>query len=255
MKRRKFIQLATLACSCPSCLLSIVHASEKGSAHHWSYDGVTGPNSWGELSSEYTICGAGREQSPVDLTQEIPAMLGDVTPRWVPIKTRIFNNGHTVQIDCDAGSTVVVDGVEYSLIQFHFHHPSEHTINGKYFPMEVHFVHKGDAGLAVLGVMLIEGTANPLIDLLWQQFPNNTGERFEIAAPIMPAALLPPSSTTYRYAGSLTTPPCSEVVSWVVYHRPVMLSSTQINRFAGLFANNARPVQKLNRRKLLIDLF
>jgi len=182
-------------------------------------------------------------------------MVGDVTPRWAPVKARIGNNGHTIQVDCDPGSTVIVDGFEYNLLQFHFHHPSEHTIDGRYFPMEVHFVHRNDFGLAVLGIMVIEGAPNPLIEMLWQQIPTHAGEKSEISTPILPTALLPPSATTYRYSGSLTTPPCSEIVSWIVYHRPVELSPQQIARFAMLFANNARPVQSLNRRKLLFDLF
>lgn len=253
MKRRDFIQAVTLSCVCPTCLKE-VFASEQDSPH-WSYEGEIGPQAWGNITPEFAICGAGREQSPIDLTHAIPSMVGDVTPKWIPMRARIGNNGHTIQIDCDPGSTVIVDGVEYALLQFHFHHPSEHTIDGKYFPMEVHFVHRSEAGLAVLGVMLVEGAANPLITTLWQQMPTHGGEKFDLNAPILPSALLPPSATTYRYSGSLTTPPCSEIVSWIVYHRPVELSPQQIADFSNIFANNARPIQAQNRRKLLLDIF
>lgn len=222
---------------------------------HWSYDGAGAPDKWGQLSPDYAACGTGREQSPVNFDQPIAALLDPPSPRWVAMPLEVVNTGHAIQVNCAKGSTLELDGVSYDLIQYHFHHPGEHRFNGVAFEMEVHFVHRAaNGGLAVLGVMIARGGANDTLETIWRNLPARAGETAAPNLQLQPAGLLPKSSASFRYAGSLTTPPCSETVSWVVYRTPITASAEQIEAFAKLFPNNARPVQPLNRRKLLLDL-
>ena len=249
MLRRDFLNKAGAAlCACGFC--SSAHAD--GHAPHWSYEGEGGPAKWGELSPEYALCSTGKEQSPIDLTKAIASALPDPAPAWKPIPLKVLNNGHTIQVDAAGGGTLVLDGAAYELLQFHFHPPSEHVIDGRPAAMEVHFVHKGTDGYAVLGVMIVEGPANPVLESIWSVMPPQTGS---VNGPglIDFRPLLPSDQVSYRYAGSLTTPPCGEVVQWVVFRKPVTASIAQLQRFAELFPNNARPLQPLNRRKLLLD--
>lgn len=222
---------------------------------HWTYDGAGAPDKWGQLSGDYAACGAGHEQSPINLDQPIAALLDPPKPHWAAMPLEVVNNGHTIQVNCAKGSSLELDGVSYDLIQYHFHHPSEHQLNGVAFEMEVHFVHRAANGaLAVLGVMIARGEASDALETIWRNLPAKAGETAKPNLQFQPAGLLPRSSASFRYAGSLTTPPCSETVSWVVYRTPITASAEQIAAFAKLFPNNARPVQPLNRRKLLLDL-
>ncbi len=253
MHRRTFLSAAAAAvCACPSCLA--VASESHGQAPHWSYSGKTAPETWGRLSSEYAACSTGREQSPVNLTRAIPAVTGNPVLQWGDTPLRVLNNGHTIQVDVAPGSSMMLDGDFFQLLQFHFHHPSEHTVDGVHYPLEAHFVHRGPTGLAVLGVMFVEGPAHPTLAAIWDLMPPLPGSARDAAAAISPIHLLPADPTTWRYAGSLTTPPCSEVVSWAVFRQPVTASPQQLQSFAALFPNNARPVQPLNRRKLLLDV-
>lgn len=247
MDRRTFLTAAAALCACPTC-------AALAAEPHWAYSGKRGPDAWGRLSRDYAACGIGREQSPIDLTPSIPAVLGDPVIQWRPTPLVVVNNGHTVQVDAAPGSSLLLDGEVYRLVQFHFHHPSEHTVAGVAYPLEIHFVHQGASGLAVLGVMAIAGPAHPTLGAIWAMMPPQPGSVRDPDAMLDPASLLPSEATTWRYAGSLTTPPCSEVVSWVIYRRPITASPEQLQAFAALFPNNARPVQPLNRRKLLLDL-
>ena len=197
----------------------------------------------------------GKEQSPIDLTKPIAAIMGDPVPAWRPLPLKVLNNGHTIQVDCAGGGNLALDGKSYELLQFHFHHPSEHTVDGAAFDMECHFVHKAaDGGLAVLGVMIAKGAANPALEAIWQVMPTKGGETAIGSGMLDPSMLLPKDTVTFRYAGSLTTPPCSEVVQWVVFRQAITASADQLAQFAKLFSNNARPVLPLNRRKLLLDV-
>lgn len=255
MDRRSFLRGATgAACLCGACGGSIAQAVAAEGAH-WAYEGHGGPKEWGALSPEYAACSMGREQSPVDLTKPIAAIIGDPMTAWRPVPLRVQNNGHTIQVDCAGGGSLMLDGKSYDLLQFHFHHPSEHTVDGAFFDMECHFVHKAaDGGLAVLGVMIAKGGANPALEAIWQIMPAKGGESTTASSMLDPSMLLPKDPVTFRYAGSLTTPPCSEVVQWVVYRQAITASAEQLAAFAKLFPNNARPVQPLNRRKLLLDV-
>ncbi len=234
-----------------SCLtLSSAYAAE---GPHWTYEGHGAPAEWGALSPDFAACERGHEQSPIDLHAAIPAMLADPVVQWEPTPLKILNNGHTIQVDVAPGSKMMLAGEEFSLAQFHFHHLSEHTVEGKHAQMEIHFVHKGASGLAVLGVLVEEGPANPLIAKIWDKMPKKEGAVTVPDAMISPQELLPAGdATAWRYAGSLTTPPCSEVVSWVVLHKPITMSAEQLAAFAALYPNNARPIQPLYRRQLLL---
>ncbi|CCG39732.1 carbonic anhydrase [Magnetospirillum molischianum] len=221
---------------------------------HWSYEGHGGPAEWGQLSPNFEACGAGKDQSPVDLHGALPARLSPVKISYRPQPLTLVNNGHTIQVNQAPGNFITFEGERYDLIQYHFHTPSEHTVNGKPAPLEVHLVHKGvESGkLAVLGVTLVPGKANPLIQAVWDAAPTEAGAAKDVPAiRLDPATLLPAKRAYFRYEGSLTTPPCSEVVHWVVFKQPVTASQAQIDTFAKLFPNNARPVQPINRRFIL----
>lgn len=249
MDRRQLLRSAAgiAVAGCSLCLASAARASRG----HWGYEGEAGPAHWAELDEGNAACGLGSQQSPIDLDAPVRAVVRDVEIHWGGSKLAVVNNGHTIQANTDAGSYSMIAGKRFDLKQFHFHHPSEHHIAGKPFPMEIHFVHAAaDGALAVLGVMMAEGTANDTIGQVWDVMPSSKGE---VSAPdmIAPAHLLPAGRAFYRYAGSLTTPPCSEIVTWTVYDEPIEASGAQIGAFAGLFPNNARPLQKLHRRFLL----
>jgi len=163
---------------------------------------------------------------------------------------RIIDNGHTVQVNYGSGSSIVVNGVKFSLVQFHFHKPSEERIEGKSFDMVVHLVHKNMMGnLAVVAVMLRNGAPNPLVQTLWTHLPLQSGkEAMPKGVTINAAQFLPTDQSYYTFLGSLTTPPCTEGVLWLVMKTPMQVSRSQIAAFSRLYENNARPVQQANRR-------
>jgi len=227
-------------------------AEEHGA--HWSYDGPTGPSAWGSLSHEFEACTGGHQQSPVDLRAAVPAHLSPITTTYQAQPLTVVNNGHTLQVNLAPGNFIVFEGERYNLLQYHFHTPSEHTIAGQPAPMEVHLVHKNQntGALVVLGVMLVPGEANPVLEAVLTSAPAEAGPPREVSdVKLDPARLLPASRDYFRYEGSLTTPPCSEVVHWVVFKQPVTVSAAQIDAFAKRFPHNARPVQPANRRFLL----
>lgn len=233
------------------------HDDDHGMDHAaWSYEGETGPAFWASLSDEYAACGAGTQQSPIDIDTAtvLDAQIDPVVPAWNPSEYDVVNNGHTIQVDVEGENSVVVNGAVYNLAQFHFHHPSEHTIDAAAAPMEAHFVHMASDGqsAAVIGVMIEEGEENPVLAQIWGQIPAAVGE-VDGAGTVDPNGLLPASLDYYNYAGSLTTPPCSEIIDWVVLQEPITASKEQIDAFAALYPMNARPVQDLNRRKILAN--
>lgn len=222
----------------------------------WGYEGDADPSVWAELSDEFKACGAGHEQSPIDLDVHnlIPSTFEPVGLHWVPFAPSFLNNGHTLQVNTNGEAGYAeLGGVRFELLQFHFHHRSEHSINGAHAPMEVHFVHRSDIGkLLVIGVMVAEGAGNPDIETLWSKMPE-VGAEIAIDTLIDPLSMVPRDHASYRYAGSLTTPPCSEIVTWNVFATPVPFSNYQITTFSAQYDNNARPIQPMNRRFVLTD--
>lgn len=227
-------------------------ADAGGGEVHWSYEGDTGTDLWGGLDPSYAVCDNGVQQSPINLADAIPAGGGELRIQWQPTGGQVVNNGHTIQVNTEAGSAITLEGRQFSLLQFHFHLPSEHTADGSSFPMEVHFVHQAEEGdLAVIGVFMDSGEADAAIQAVWDAIPGVD----ESPAPLPefdPNALLPEGRGYSRYAGSLTTPPCSEVVSWVVMGESITVSQAQIDAFAARYPMNARPVQPLHRRFILM---
>jgi carbonic anhydrase len=217
---------------------------------HWAYEGTEGPAHWSEMSKDFAAC-SGRHQSPVDLKGERKGDNEDVSLAWKPFAPVVVNNGHTIQAQAATGNTTKFGDKTYVFRQMHFHRQSEHSIDGKLSPMEAHFVHEGPGGkLLVLGVLINEGKANAEIAKLWKVVPGKQGEA--TAKEVVDfAKLVPASSVFYRYAGSLTTPPCSEIVEWVVFGEPITASKEQIATFARLYPNNNRPVQSLNDRTIV----
>lgn len=245
MDRRSFIKGFAGLALCPVC----AGAAAAGEPH-WGYEGGEGPEYWGKLSEEFRACAIGRGQSPIDLDHPQRADLPKLDPRYAAGFPRIANNGHTVQIDAAPGNRLVVGEDVYDLIQFHFHRPSEHRLRGRRFPLECHFVHRGtDGGLAVLGVLLARGRANGAFETILAHAPQQAGASAALTG-LDVSGLLPDAGRYVRYSGSLTTPPCSEGVDWIVLTTPVEVAETQVARFAALYPNNARPVQPRNRRIL-----
>lgn len=221
---------------------------------HWGYGGEGGPENWGELKSEYGAC-KGNQQSPINIQtqQALGAKLTKIKFDWKDSALNIKNNGHTIQANYDGGSSIEVNGHKFDLLQYHFHTPSEHALNGKLYDMEVHFVHKAANGdLAVVGVFFKDGAENKALKTVWDNMPSAEGEKKVAGVTINAKDLLPANTSKYyHYMGSLTTPPCTEVVNWYVLENPIEASKTQIQALADLFKANNRPVQPLNRRFVL----
>ncbi len=218
----------------------------------WSYGGDTGPQSWARLKPEFNLCALGKRQSPINI-EDGNTLVGPAEPvqfNYTPSNGTVVNNGHTIQVDVQGENAIVVRGVRYKLLQFHFHTPSEEQINSQRYAMVAHLVHKSDEGqLAVVAVLLAPGVANPLIDKVWTYMPLDTGDQVRMPRELLNLnELLPADQRYYQFMGSLTTPPCSENVLWMVFKQPMQISRAQYRLFTQLYANNARPVQALNGR-------
>ncbi len=213
-------------------------------APHWSYEGAGGPQAWARLQPEFAQCATGLRQSPIDIQGGVRVQLDPIAFDYKPGAVRVIDNGHTVQVNVAPGSTLEILGRRYELKQFHFHRPSEERIDGKPFDMVVHLVHKDAEGrLAVVAVLLERGSAQPVVQTVWNNLPLEKGDEVPVRAPLDPSGLLPAERGYYTYMGSLTTPPCSEGVLWMVMKTPQPVSAEQLGIFARLYPMNARPVQ------------
>ncbi len=248
-----FLIVGTTACSKEE-----VHTepTAQTAAHHWTYSGEEGPEHWGEIDPANTACVNGTEQSPIDIeTAKVDKneSLGELSLKYEPVKVSLQNNGHTIQANVQEGNAQITIGDKtYKLAQFHFHLPSEHELDGKAYEMELHLVHKTEAKeLAVLGVLLKSGGENTEFAKFWSSIPKEKTEAdLAVESTIDLNALLPADKTYFRYAGSLTTPPCSQGVTWTVLKTPVEMSTAQIDAFKAIFPLNARPVQDLKSREV-----
>lgn len=222
---------------------------------HWAYEGAEGPHAWGRIDAAWRACSVGREQSPIDLGGTVMARQGRIAELFVSTPLILFNNGHTVQAALEKASTLTIDGTPYASLQFHFHHPSEHTVRGKAYPAELHLVHRSAKGeLAVLGIFIeIGARENPAFEALIAKLPRASGDSVPFKAPVDLAALLEDrpgaDEAVYAYHGSLTTPPCSEGVRWTVRERPVAVSFRQMQRLVAVLGESARPVQPVFDRR------
>ena len=243
--QKKFIGVFVLTAGL--CTSAVVVS---GGKLHWTYSGYEGPEHWGELDVEFSTCSTGKNQSPINLTGMIE---GDLSPINIDYKAgghEILNNGHTIQINYAPGSTITVNGHTGELNQFHFHAPSENTIEGHSYPMEAHFVHADKIGsLAVIAVLFKEGKVNTELEKAWAHMPGHAGEQHSLSSKVDANVLLTGDNNYYRFNGSLTTPPCSEGVLWLVMKQINTASKKQLEAFVQtMHQPNNRPVQPLNAR-------
>lgn len=211
---------------------------------HWGYEGEGAPANWGKLRPDYGTCATGRRQSPIDIQGGIKLDLEGMRFDYKMAQFRVVDNGHTLQVDVGPGNTLSVMGRRFELLQFHFHKPSEERINGRHFDMVVHLVHRDDEGrLGVVAVLLERGLEHPLIQTIWNHMPLEKGQETQPSVVINLNQLLPENRAYYTYMGSLTTPPCTEDVLWMVFKQPLTVSPEQIAIFSRLYRHNARPIQ------------
>lgn len=247
MHRRHLIKGFIALGACPVCA-----AAAHAASTHWEYTGPVGPEHWADLDKNNFVCSAGTQQSPIDIIGAVKADMPRIAIDWHKGGGKMVNNGHTIQINMPAGSTLTRGDRVYELVQFHFHAPSEHQVAGKSFPMEGHFVHKDpkSSKLGVLGVFLTPGASNASFAGLAAAFSARPGEEMAVDE-VDPNGLVPASLGYWTYEGSLTTPPCTENVEWILVMKPVEVDAADIKRFTSLFPLNARPIRSPNRRFIL----
>ncbi|QPJ65974.1 MAG: carbonic anhydrase family protein [Candidatus Nitrohelix vancouverensis] len=216
----------------------------------WSYSGTEGPEHWGELSSAFKTCSSGMEQSPVNFSADAKTRFGGLEFHYNKSPLRIINNGNSIDVNYAPGSYVLINGKQFNLVQFHIHHPGEHTIDGVSTDMELHLIHEDDKkNLAVVGVFLERGTLNPYMKPFWDNLPETLGEEITVPGETINAEFFLPLNREYfSYPGSLTTPPCKEGVQWFVMKNPVDISVHRLSQFRNHILFNSRPVQDLNGR-------
>lgn len=236
-------EVPAVAASAPGSVAT-PRAERRAKPRAWSYEGETGPQAWARLDPAHATCASGQRQSPIDLRDGIAVDLEAIAFDYRPGAFRVVDNGHTVQVKVAPGNHLTVGGRRYALEQFHFHRPSEERIAGRQFAMVVHLEHRSaDGRLAIVAVLLDEGPAQPAVQLVWNHLPLEKHEEQAAPVPLDPTALLPEDRRYYTYMGSLTTPPCTEGVLWLVMKQPGTLSARQEAIFARLYPMNARPLQ------------
>lgn len=237
---------------CLSVALLMSGTANAADEAQWGYSGAKGPESWAQLSPDNAIC-AGKNQSPINLAGFVEAELQPITFDYQQGGQEILNNGHTVQVNYASGNSIQVDDITFELKQSHFHAPSENQLDGKSYPLEAHLVHaSGEGDLAVVAVMFEEGAANEGLKQDWFQMPQQAGEENELSSSLSAEAILPSDRDYYRFNGSLTTPPCTEGVRWLVMKQPITASKEQIERFEeAMHEPNNRPLQPVNARPIL----
>ncbi|MDX1795859.1 MAG: carbonic anhydrase family protein [Hydrogenovibrio sp.] len=223
---------------------------------HWGYSGKEAPRYWADLSPKFGLCKTGKNQSPINLMDEIAVgttSLPGFDVHYRDNVLKILNNGHTVQVNYPLGSYIKINNHRYELMQFHFHTPSEHQYNGFNYPMELHLVHRdGYGNLAVIGILFQEGKANPTLQKILDHLPKKPGkEEIVSSVTINPNKFFPAKKQFFKYSGSLTTPPCTEGVYWMVFKQPIEASALQLQQMNEAMGENARPIQKLFSRSLL----
>lgn len=226
------------------------NSEEKGA--HWEYNEDLGPKEWANLDEKYRMCEEGLNQSPINITDVIPAKLNPLTFEGSAKATTFENNGHTVQVNFTSANSLAIENQKYYLKQIHFHTPSENQIDGNSYPMEAHLVHANSAGsLAVVGVLFEIGEDNIVLNKLLRNLPENAGDKHRLKSEVLGYDILPSNQDYYRFNGSLTTPPCSEGVKWFVLKTPVGISRSQLADFDAVMPTNNRPLQDINARTIL----
>jgi len=251
----------------PALCLTLGCATETGDHHavHWGYGQDDGPGQWSSLNPDWSICTNGSAQSPIDVrnaqdSSELAGLALEMPEASVRVIRQehvlhALDNGHTIQVNVDAGDTLTIGDQSFDLRQYHFHSPSEHTVDGEHYPMEMHLVHTSSAGeLAVIGVFIEEGEHNAAFEPVWSNMPTEPGTETLIEhVQVNIDDMLPSDTASWRYQGSLTTPPCSEGVRWIVLKTPIQLDAAQVKQFQDVFTGNNRPTQPLNDRSVVTD--
>ena len=237
---------ASLATAAPSARKGVVNTPA------WAYEGAAGPQAWGELKPEFALCAKGQRQSPIDLQGGLSVDLEPVRFHYQASRFAVVDNGRTVQVKMAAGNAIELGGGRYELQYFTFHRPGEGRIDGREFEMSLHLVHRNEQGrLAVVALLLDRGPPHPAVQQVLNNLPLERYEEVQARVTLDPAGLLPADRRYYTYLGSLSTPPCSEGVQWVVMRYPVTLAPEQIELFARLYPMNARPVQAVAGRRIM----
>jgi carbonic anhydrase len=251
MQIRNYALPAIICCSLVPVATNA--AQEHHPEHTWDYGQSLGPSHWGELKPEFALCKNGHRQSPIDIRNPKKTDRSPIQFDYKPTPLHIIDNGHTIMINYGPGSFLSVGGEKYALKQFHFHRPSEETIDGKGYEMVVHLVHANvEDKLAVVAVLLQKGEDNPLVRELWNDLPKEKEKEESLdSVQIDVAGLLPADRGYYTFSGSLTTPPCTEDVTWFVLKHPVTVSAAEIEQFSKLYRHDARPTQPLYGRVVL----
>ncbi len=239
---RKFILSGFLA-------ISAIAASHQA---HWGYKGEIAPENWGKLDKSFFMCEKGVNQSPVDLNRFVEANLQKPKIKYSGHAESVVNNGHTIKVKVQGIDWIEIDGKKFNLLQFHFHTPSENKIEGKSFPMEAHFVHKSNDGeYLVIALMFKEGNKNKALQKVLNDLNPKVGDEKQLKEMFNPGEFFPKKLDYFRYDGSLTTPPCTEGVRWIVLKNSVEASKEQIEKMHKIMGNNNRPTQPLKARVIL----
>lgn len=242
---KKLVLFGMAAIAFASCSNNETFTGVEEEKHHWDYENPDWQN------HGYPEC-AGFVQSPIDIVTKntVKTSLPEIGFNHEAFPIKVVDNGHTVQINASKGG-ITYNGETYALRQFHFHADSEHTIDGAKKPMEVHFVHQHPTNntLVVLGVMVRGGGAeNAEFAKYLKAFPTQKNAEQTLTETINPTAMFPTSKKYYNYTGSLTTPPCSQGLNWVVFKDELTVSDAQIEAFKKAYSHNARPVQPVGSR-------
>ncbi len=237
-------------------LLALLLFSFVSAAHaavHWSYDGNEGPENWGRLSREFSRCATGKNQSPIDIRDVVRTKLKPLVFTYTSHAQEIENTGLGILLNFAEGSSMTVDKQQFELKQALFHMPGEHLVNGKSFPMEIQLLHADkDGNQAIVSVMVSPGKANPVLEKILDKLPSKAGKRNELGDNVTGLNLLPKSRSYYRYNGSLTTPPCTEGVRWLVMKSAIQASSEQLRLLNNVMkGSNNRPLQEINARQVI----
>lgn len=219
---------------------------------HWAYHGIEGPDHWAILTPHFSSCETGVHQSPINIALHPTHQPGgELSLEYQSTMVQMINNGHSIQVNVEPGSMALVKGRPYKLRQFHFHEPSEHRWNGKLLTMELHLVHQDPRGhVVVVAVPMELGAENTTLATFWNQLPITVGLPFLVKGEFNPEDLIPETRHFVSYEGSLTTPPCTEGVQWIVFQQPIQISARQLAQFLAVCGDNARPIQALHGRDL-----
>ncbi len=217
----------------------------------WTYEGEFGPANWSKINAAWNKCNGGARQSPIDIRDGMKVDLEQISFDYRPSGFSVTDNGHTVQVQLGGGNYLSVGGRTYELQQLHFHRPAEERVNGKMYEMGIHLVHKDVEGrTAILALMLQRGKPQPAVQTVWNNLPLEKKDTFTPSIVFDPNDLLPERRDYYTYMGSLSEPPCTEGVLWLVMKEPLQASPEQLALFSRLYPLNARPVQASSGRMI-----